>query len=57
MQLVGRDKARDALDRIASAFPGGEQLVDQIVHAARVGLSNSIHDGFMFTLVAVAFTT
>src|ERR671913_41091 len=49
------DEARDALDRIASAFPGGEQIVDQIVHAARVGLSNSIHDGFMFTLVAVAF--
>jgi EmrB/QacA subfamily drug resistance transporter len=48
------DEAREALDRIAS-FPGGEQLVDQIVHAARVGLSNSIHDGFMFTLVAVAF--
>ena len=49
------DQARNALDRIASAFPGGEQLVDQIVHAARVGLSNSIHDGFMFTLVAVSF--
>jgi MFS family permease len=49
------DEARNALDRIASAFPGGQQLVDQIVHAARVGLSNSIHDGFMFTLVAVSF--
>jgi MFS family permease len=49
------DEARNALDRIASAFPGGEQLVDQIVHAARTGLSNSIHDGFMFTLVAVSF--
>jgi hypothetical protein len=49
------NEARNALDRIASAFPGGEQLVDQIVHAARVGLSNSIHDGFMFTLVAVSF--
>jgi MFS family permease len=49
------DEARDALDRIASAFPGGEQIVNQILHAARVGLSNSIHDGFMFTLVAVSF--
>jgi hypothetical protein len=49
------DQARAALDRVASAFPGGEQLVNQIVHAARVGLSNSIHDGFMFTLVAVSF--
>jgi hypothetical protein len=29
--------------------------LNQIVHAARVGLSNSIHDGFMFTLVAVSF--
>jgi hypothetical protein len=43
------------LDRVASAFPGGEQLVQQILQVARVGLSNSIHDGFMFTLVAVAF--
>ncbi|HYQ83140.1 MAG TPA: hypothetical protein VEP28_03870, partial [Rubrobacter sp.] len=49
------DQARNALDRIASAFPGGEQLVNQILHAARTGLSNSIHDGFMFTLVAVSF--
>src|SRR5215213_7136709 len=49
------DEARDALDRAASAFPGGEQLVNQILQVARVGLSNSIHDGFMFTLVAVAF--
>jgi hypothetical protein len=49
------DQARNALDRLASAFPGGQQLVQQILHAARVGLSNSIHDGFMFTLVAVSF--
>jgi EmrB/QacA subfamily drug resistance transporter len=49
------DEARNALDRVASAFPGGQQLVEQILHSARVGLSNSIHDGFMFTLVAVAF--
>src|SRR5919107_1438951 len=49
------EKARDALDRVASAFPGGEQLVNQILQVAREGLSNSIHDGFVFTLVAIAF--
>jgi hypothetical protein len=49
------DEARNALDRVASAFPGGEQLVGQILKVARQGLSNSIHDGFVFTLVAVAF--
>jgi MFS family permease len=49
------DQARNALDRIASAFPGGEQVVNQILDAARTGLSNSIHDGFVFTLVAVSF--
>jgi hypothetical protein len=49
------DQARNALDRIASAFPGGEQVVNQILDAARTGLSNSIHDGFVFILVAVAF--
>nr|MBA2712061.1 hypothetical protein [Rubrobacteraceae bacterium] len=49
------DEARDALDTVGSAFPGGEQLVTQILQVARVGLSNSIHDGFVFTLVAVAF--
>lgn len=47
--------ARNSLDRAATAFPGGEQIVDQILQVARVGLSNSIHDGFVFTLVAVAF--
>src|ERR687889_465112 len=49
------DEARDALNTVASAFPGGEQLVTQILQVARVGLSNSIHDGFVFTLFAVAF--
>ena len=49
------DEARNALERAASAFPGGEQLVGQILQVAREGLSNSIHDGFVFTLVAVAF--
>src|ERR687886_325407 len=49
------DQARKALDRIASAFPGGEKLVREILQVSRDGLSNSIHDGFMFTLVSVAF--
>jgi len=49
------DEARNALDRVASAFPGGEQLVNQILQVAKQGLSNSLHDGFVFTLVAVAF--
>jgi EmrB/QacA subfamily drug resistance transporter len=49
------EQARNALERVASAFPGGEQLVAQILQVAREGLSSSIHDGFMFTLVAVSF--
>jgi len=49
------DQARNALDRVASAFPGGEQLVGQILQVARAGLSDSIHHGFVFTLVAVTF--
>ena len=48
------DRARNALDRVASAFPGGDQLVNQIVDVARQGLSDSVHNGFVFTLVAVS---
>jgi EmrB/QacA subfamily drug resistance transporter len=48
------DQARNALDRVASAFPGGEQLVEQILKVSREGLSDSLHDGFVFTLVAVS---
>jgi MFS family permease len=48
------DQARNALDRVASAFPGGEQLVEQILQVSREGLSDSLHDGFVFTLVAVS---
>jgi MFS family permease len=48
------EQARNALDRVASAFPGGEQLVDQILQVSREGLSNSLHDGFVFTLIAVS---
>jgi hypothetical protein len=49
------DQARNAFDRVASAFPGGQQLVNQILQVSRDGLSNSLHDGFTFTLVAVSF--
>jgi len=49
------DQARAALDRVASAFPGGERLVEQILQVSREGLSASLHDGFVFTLIAVAF--
>jgi hypothetical protein len=48
------EQARNALDRVASAFPGGEQLVDQILQVSGEGLSDSLHDGFVFTLVAVS---
>src|ERR687889_1366918 len=48
------EQARNALDRVASAFPGGEQLVSQILQISRDGLSNSLHDGFVFTLIAVS---
>jgi len=48
------DEARNALDRVASAFPGEEQLVGRVLQVAREDLSNSIHSGFVFTLVAVA---
>jgi EmrB/QacA subfamily drug resistance transporter len=48
------DQARHALDRVASAFPGGDQLVAQILQVSRHGLSSSLHDGFVFTLIAVS---
>ncbi|MBA3426776.1 MAG: MFS transporter, partial [Rubrobacter sp.] len=45
--------ARDALTRAASAFPGGEQIVNSVIETARQSLSNSVHEGFVFTLVAI----
>ena len=47
------DQARQALTRAASAFPGGEQVVQQILGVARDALSSAIHEGFTFVLVAV----
>lgn len=46
-------RAREALDRIASSFPGGEQVVSEMVQSARQTLSGSIQDGFIFALAAV----
>jgi EmrB/QacA subfamily drug resistance transporter len=52
-QALVSDQAREALSQAASTFPGGEQVVDQVVEVAREALSGSIHDGFVFTLGAV----
>jgi hypothetical protein len=49
------DEARQALSRAASAFPGGQQVVDRVIQVAREALSESIHTGFVFTLFAVGF--
>jgi hypothetical protein len=50
------DEARQALTQAASAFPGGEQVVDGVVAVAREALSDSIHDGFVFTLFAIGLS-
>jgi EmrB/QacA subfamily drug resistance transporter len=52
-QALVSDEARQALERAASAFPGGDQVVGQLVATARVALSDSVHDGFLFVLVSV----
>jgi EmrB/QacA subfamily drug resistance transporter len=52
-QALVSDEARDALSNPASAFPGAQQLVDEVITVARQALSDSIHDGFVFTLLAV----
>jgi hypothetical protein len=44
--------AREALTRAASAFPGGEAMVGQVIQTGRESLSNSIHNGFVFMLFA-----
>ncbi len=52
-QALVSEGARRGLERAASAFPGGEQVVSDVIHTARVALSDSIHAGFVFTLCAV----
>src|SRR5919199_3077135 len=52
-QALVSEEARRALSQAASAFPGGQQVVDELIQAAREALSASIHNGFVFTLFAV----
>jgi hypothetical protein len=54
-QALVSEGAREALSRLASTFPGGEQLVGQVIRAARESLSNSIHHGLVVVLFASAF--
>jgi hypothetical protein len=54
-QALVSDGAREALSSAASAVPGGQQVVDQVIQVAREALSGSIHDGFVLTLFAVGF--
>jgi MFS family permease len=49
------EAARQALARVATALPGGEALVGQVIQTARESLSSSIHDGFVFVLFASGF--
>jgi EmrB/QacA subfamily drug resistance transporter len=49
------EAARQALARVATAFPGGERMLAQVIQAARESLSSSIHDGFVFVLFASGF--
>ena len=52
-QALVSDQARQALEKAASAFPGGAQVVSAVVRTARQSLESSIHNGFVFVLVAV----
>ncbi len=52
-QALVSDEARDALTSSASALPGGEQAVGQVIGVARQALSDSIHQGFIFVLFSV----
>ncbi len=55
-QALVSDQARRALSRAVSAFPGGEQLLAQVIQVARHALSDSLHNGFVFTLFALLLT-
>ena len=52
-QALVSDQARRALEKAASAFPGGDQVVSAVVRTARQSLEGSIHNGFVFVLAAV----
>jgi EmrB/QacA subfamily drug resistance transporter len=53
-QALVSDEARDALSRAVSRFPGGEQVLDGVLSAARGALSGAIHAGFVLILCTTA---
>lgn len=53
-QALVSDEAREALSRAASASPGGEQVLNGVLSAARGALSGAIHAGFVLILFTTA---
>jgi hypothetical protein len=53
-QALVSEEARQTLSQVASAYPGGDQIVSGVLQAAREALAGSIHEGFLFTFGAVA---
>lgn len=53
-QALVSDEAREALLRAASAFPGGEQILNGVLSTARGALSGAIHAGFVLILFTTA---
>lgn len=53
-QALVSDEARDTLSRAVSRFPGGEQVLDGVLSAARGALSGAIHAGFVLILFTTA---
>ena len=53
-QALVSDEAREALLRTVSAFPGGEQMLNGVLSAARGALSGAIHAGFVLILCTTA---
>jgi EmrB/QacA subfamily drug resistance transporter len=53
-QALVSDQARTALSRSVSEVPGGEQLLNGVLSAARGALSGAIHDGFVLILCTTA---
>jgi EmrB/QacA subfamily drug resistance transporter len=53
-QALVSDAARQSLSRAASQFPGGEQVLNGVISAARGALSGAIHAGFVLILCTTA---
>ena len=53
-QALVSEEARTALSRAASEFPGGEQVLNGVISAARGALSGAIHAGFVLILFTTA---